>query len=310
MRVFLFLKQGLLDLAKEEAESLAESVEDHGAFVIAEFKDTSFERLVLTRFAGELIDEVSSADEFEYECDSFAVRCTSMGKASASKTERDFGSRIKGIVDLENPGTIIRVFAAEETFFVTKQLFEYSEKEFLCRRVNARPYHHPTSLQPWWGRLLLNLSGVKDGTVLDPFCGAGGIILEAGMLGIKGVGVDKDESVVEGARENLWFFHADECVIEHADFLEWEGNKFDAIVTDLPYGRSSQLFGEELHGLYSKAFEKMLTHSKKAVVMGPEDLSELLEESGWRVASVFDFYVHKSLRRWIHVCERIKSLKE
>jgi tRNA (guanine10-N2)-dimethyltransferase len=173
--------------------------------------------------------------------------------------------------------------------------------------VNARPFFHPTSLQPKWARLLLNLSGVKRGRILDPFCGAGGILLEAGVMGLRAVGVDKDEAIVEGANENLWFFRVDDkCSVVNEDFFDWrpkgKAGRFDAIVTDLPYGRSSQLFGKKLDVLYGEAFKKMREHSKKAVIMGPSDLTALLEKADWRVEAKFDFYVHKTLRRWIHVC--------
>lgn len=306
MRLFLYFTREHAELAKAEARNLAGKVEnEEDEFMIAEF-DGSFERLVMTKFAGELLYEGDSLDDLDLpEFKSFAVRCTKMGKVSSMEIEKKVGAQIKGKAKLKKPETVVRVFSDGKKHYVTRQVYEYSEKDLSCRKVNARPFYHPTSLQPKWARLLLNLSGVKKGKILDPFCGAGGILLEAGVMGLEAVGVDKDEAMVEGAQENLWFFRVDNrCKVENADFFEWENGKFDAVVTDLPYGRSSQLFGKQLDLLYEEAFKKMGNHSSRAVVMGPHDLTKLLEKSGWSVEQTFDFYVHKTLRRWIHVCLR------
>ena len=120
---------------------------------------------------------------------------------------------------------------------------------------------------------------------------------------MKATGIEKDEATVEGANENLWFFKVDNrCKVINKDFLEWNDGKFDAIVTDLPYGKSSLLFGRKLDELYEKSFRKMHEHSDKAVIMGPRDLSALLKATGWRVEGVFSFYVHRTLQRWVHIC--------
>ncbi len=305
MRLFLYFTREHAELASAEAKSLAKKIEFEGkGFVIAEFDD-SYQRLVMTKFAGELLWEGENFDELDLTFDSFAVRCTKLGEVSSGKIEREVGARISGKANLKNPEVVIRVFSDGRKHYVTRQVYEYSEKVLSCRKVNARPFYHPTSLQPKWARLLLNLSGVKQGKVLDPFCGAGGVLLEAGVMGLSAVGVDKDENMVEGARENLWFFRLDKkCSVEKADFFEWKGKNFDAIVTDLPYGRSSQLFGKRLDILYEQAFDKMKKHSNNAVIMGPQNLTKFLKKHDWKVEQCFDFYVHKTLRRWIHVCSR------
>jgi tRNA (guanine10-N2)-dimethyltransferase len=308
MKIFLCFSGGHSELAKTEATALSSKVLEEGkGFLVADFDPRLLERLTLTRLAGKLLARTENLDKL---ClpgfKSFAVRCTKINdaKVSCRKVEEKVGSLVKGSVDLEKPETVVRVFCVGKKFFVTEELFEYSEKRFSCRQVNARPFFHPTSLQPKWARLLVNLSGVKTGVVLDPFCGAGGVLLESGDMGLKAVGVDKDETMVEGARENLWFFRLENrCKVDQADFLEWTSRRsFDAVVTDLPYGRSSKLFGKKLEGLYEKAFKKMHEHSPRLVVMGPKDLSPMLSKTGWTVKSKYSVYVHKTLKRWIHQC--------
>lgn len=308
MKLFLLFKHEHPELPKAEVRSLADEVlHEEDEFAIADFSDDSFKRLVLSKYACELLDEVSSLDDLCLpKFKSFAVRCNKIrgARISCTEVENEVGAKIEGKVNLRNPETLIRVFTDGKMFYITKQLFEYSEKEFMCRRVNARPFFHPTSLQPKWARLLLNLSGVKRGTILDPFCGAGGILLEAGVLGLDAVGIEKDEATAEGAMENLWFFRVDnKCKVINADFLEWKSSaRFNAVVTDLPYGKSSLLFGRKLEELYKKSFKKMHEYSNKAVIMGPKDLTKMLAELGWKTTGLYELYVHRSLKRWIHVC--------
>ena len=47
----------------------------------------------------------------------------------------------------------------------------------------------------------------KNETLLDPFCGTGGILIEAGILGINIIGSDIDKKLVYGCKENLNFYN-------------------------------------------------------------------------------------------------------
>ena len=311
MKIFFLISHGHRELAKAEITALSNYILQEGEdYLLAEMDESLIGRLALTRIAGELLVETNSLTKLCLpKFKSFAVRCTKILGAPANlssiEIQKKVGARIKGKVNLENPEVIIRVFTNGKHYFVTRQIFRYSEKLFSCRRVNARPFPHPASLQPRWARLLINLTGTRKGRILDPFCGAGGVLLEAGVMSLHAVGIEKDEKIAEGARENLWFFRVDDkCKVINADFLEWEsGMRFDAIVTDLPYGKSSLLFGRELNELYEKSFRKMHEHSNKAVIMGPKDLTKTLTRCGWEVRALYDLYVHRSLRRWIHVCQ-------
>jgi SAM-dependent methyltransferase len=60
------------------------------------------------------------------------------------------------------------------------------------------------SLSPRLARLLLNLSGAVSGqTILDPFCGAGTILMEACSMSLRSLGLDSSSARVQDARENL-----------------------------------------------------------------------------------------------------------
>ncbi|MGC9330008.1 MAG: TRM11 family SAM-dependent methyltransferase, partial [Candidatus Hinthialibacter sp.] len=76
---------------------------------------------------------------------------------------------------------------------------EYSHRDY------GRPGHDSRSgmLPPKLARILINLVRTKTtATLLDPFCGSGGIVTEAGLMGLQAVGFDKSEKAVEDTKRN------------------------------------------------------------------------------------------------------------
>jgi precorrin-6B methylase 2 len=73
------------------------------------------------------------------------------------------------------------------------------------QRGTRRPSPHPDiALSPRLARTLVNLAGLRQGQVLlDPFCGAGTILVEAYAKSLRCLGVDSRASRVQEARENL-----------------------------------------------------------------------------------------------------------
>jgi tRNA (guanine6-N2)-methyltransferase len=80
-------------------------------------------------------------------------------------------------------------------------------------RVNDRPSHRrgyrrtgvPGSLHPPLAAAMVRLAGVRDGdVVLDPCCGAGTLLIEAGIAvpAARLVGVDRDAGALRAARDN------------------------------------------------------------------------------------------------------------
>ena len=73
------------------------------------------------------------------------------------------------------------------------------------QRGTLRPVPHPDiALSPRLARTLVNLAGLRPGqTVLDPFCGAGTILVEACSKSLRCLGLDSRAARVQQARENL-----------------------------------------------------------------------------------------------------------
>ena len=110
------------------------------------------------------------------------------------------------------------------------------------RRGTGRPAPHPDiALSPRLARTLVNLAGLRPGqTLLDPFCGAGTILIEAYRKSLRCLGVDSRASRVQEARENLrWSIGGVDARgydIRKGDARDLprmlRGTKVDAIVTE------------------------------------------------------------------------------
>ena len=68
-----------------------------------------------------------------------------------------------------------------------------------------RPFFKPVTLDPRLARLLvcLSFSRGKPSVIVDPFCGTGGIAIEASNLGLQVLASDLDSRMVEGTRTNM-----------------------------------------------------------------------------------------------------------
>jgi tRNA (guanine10-N2)-dimethyltransferase len=206
-------------------------------------------------------------------------------------------------VTLENPDIEIRGLITDSTLYVGLKTAEIDRSQFEKRKVQHRPFFSPISLHPKLARALVNLSSIKqDETLLDPFCGTGGILLEAGLIGANVIGSDIEDKMIEGCKKTLDFYKIKNYNLYCSDIgdISRHINKVDAIVTDLPYGKSTTTKGEKMDDLYSRAFEnmsKLLKEGGKAVTgLSNKDLISL----GQKYFSLVDkhvFRVHKSLIR-------------
>jgi 23S rRNA G2445 N2-methylase RlmL len=105
--------------------------------------------------------------------------------------------------------------------------------------LHERPYkrvQRPGSLKPSVGAAMLLLAGVKTGnTVLDPCCGVGTILVEAGALGANVLGGDIEREAVIAAKVNAGAVAS--LVQWDAGRLPLPGSSVDYVATNLPWGR-------------------------------------------------------------------------
>ncbi|MFI5383750.1 MAG: methyltransferase domain-containing protein [Methanosarcina thermophila] len=225
--------------------------------------------------------------------------------------ERKIGGCIyrKGFrANLKNPDVEFRVILSEKAVLGTL-LSSIDRSAYEARTPQNKPFFHPGVLMPRVARALINLSGIKSGRlILDPFCGTAGILIEAGLVGARVIGIDAQEKLVMGARMNLEAFKLDYALMEgDACRMPLKEATIDAVVTDPPYGRSAAILAESLEGLYSCALEeieRVLKPGGIAVVVSDKPASEYGEKVGLKVLNIYAQRVHRSLTRIITIFQK------
>ncbi len=233
-------------------------------------------------------------------------------EGSISYLKKEFGELLakNAKVDLQNPDVIFRIFIEDSVFFCRK-ISSIERKSFEQRKPQNRPFSSPISIHPKFARAIVNLSQLKKGeTLLDPFCGTGGILIEAGLIGAKVIGIDVKKKIIEGCKKNLDYYGIKNYELYAMDMREACIEKVDCIVSDFPYGRSTYT-GGELHFLYDKAFEKMKEWVKeggKAVIGLPSKEFIDIGKKYFKLKEVHPLRVHKSLTRYFCVYLETKGL--
>ncbi|MBU4437757.1 MAG: methyltransferase domain-containing protein [Candidatus Altiarchaeota archaeon] len=292
-----------------ESKVLVEFDKDRILVIDAKTNSEEFlHRLALTKLAGEFVGMFHGLEEM---ADLVAEKIPPNSKIAVRGSlplEKELGAMFteKGFgIDLEKPEFSIPLFKTGKQYLAAIDI--PLGRDFEKRKPQFRPYFHPTSMHPRIARALVNLARVKKGdTVLDPFCGTGGILIEAGLMGMKASGSDIDEDMVEGSMKNLKHFGL-EGEIKQTDALKLaeEFTGIDAIVTDMPYGRSSFTSEKDTKKLYNQfisAAARLLEKDKYLVVVMPDKFTP--ESGGFSVAGEFSIYVHKSLTRKVWVMRR------
>ena len=210
-------------------------------------------------------------------------------------------------VDLINPDIEIRALITEEKIYVGCKKYEINRSQFEIRKVQYRPFFSPISLHPKIARALVNLSCIKKGEVLlDPFCGTGGILLEAGILGVNVIGSDIKDSMVEGCKKTLEHYKIKNFSVFCLD-IENIGafvKNVDCVVTDFPYAKSTTTKGEDLENLCLRSFKSISKIVKKdgRVVVGLHDFNLLSIGKKYLDSDcIYEIPVHKSLTRFFAV---------
>ncbi len=209
-------------------------------------------------------------------------------------------------IDLDSPEHEIYVIISEKNY-IGEKLFEVEKEDFKSREVKNRPFSSPISLKPRYTRALINLSRIgKKGKLHDPFCGTGGVLIEAYLMGLEVSGGDKDPKMVEGCRKNLREFEV-EASLTVGDVAENIPDGIDHIVTDPPYGRASSTDKEELSSIYERLFETAQKRLKKGGYLSaifPEENYVAMGKDHLKLIETYKVRVHRSLDRHFTVFKK------
>ena len=204
-------------------------------------------------------------------------------------------------INLDNPKTQFTFFFGKKAYAaILRQKLKHSFEE---RKAHNLPGLLPIAMSPKLAAAAINLTGIEKGTLLDPFCGTGGILIEASLMNLKPIGYDIDGSVLGKCKKNLDFLKIKNIALERKDSLTWN-TKADYIVTDLPYGMNTRAVKGNFYRRFLAVLKKNL--GKKAVIIFPHTVNcqKLIKASGLKLENEFSMYIHKSLTRRIVVVKQ------
>ena len=308
---FFVLSKDHLEIAKDEIIAIAKTYDRFAKsktisnLVIIQSKissDKIAERATFVKISGQILRKMSGLflgeDNFEVlkNAKTFACRIVNLSskKFEIEELESSMGDMISKLssakVNLEIPDIIIYlIFTNKENFFGFSRPTESPKRPKKIKK-------HPHELDWKLARVMINLIGLKEGeTVCDPFCGTGTTLLEAESMGINAIGVDFDKKMYKMSKENLEAngFKSKMIKADFSEFTKME-DKFDGIVTDLPYGIASK--ASENPKELIKKFVAMLPRRKKIAIMCKKGFEK---ELSMNPSKTYDIFRHKTLTRTI-----------
>ncbi|MCH7940988.1 MAG: methyltransferase domain-containing protein, partial [Thaumarchaeota archaeon] len=232
------------------------------------------------------------------EAKTFACRVINLSENKFDPTglEDSMGNMISKFsqakVSLDDPSLIIYLILTDSQGF-----FGFST-EFEKEKRLKKPKNHPHELDWKLSRAMINLAGFKEGdTICDPFCGTGTTLLEAESMGINSIGIDFDKKMCDLSKKNLKENQFNSKVFNSDyKYINKIKNKYDGIVTDLPYGRASKT--SEPPEKLLRNFVSIIPKKKKLAIMCKKG-----SEKGLKLipSKKYEIYRHKSLTRTILV---------
>ncbi len=265
-------------------------------------------------------EDILSLDWQDYIDENFAVRVKRFNSdIDTVAFERNAGALIlekcNNIkVRLKNPKSLVRLVAFKDIIYIAIEKYHLDKKHFEDIKPHKRPFFYPGSMSPKLARCMVNLSRVKAGQLLlDPFCGTGGILIEAGLIGCKVVGSDVNWKMKNGSAINLDYCGIKDYRTFHLDVRELKMyEKVASVVTDPPYGISTStgdidgddIFKEFFHAIYDNmAEDAYLCMASPHYV----DLNPMIDEVGFELVEQYSIKMHRSLTRIISVIKKSQT---
>ncbi len=262
-----------------------------------------------------IVDEIVKAMQkitLPFPVSSFLVRIKRVGvpknQVDVSKLESILGSVIvsKGFsVDLNKPKYKFIGLFGRDIFVLLLEKGSVDRGKFMERRPSKRPFFHPSAMETWLARALVNLSEAKeDDVVVDPFCGTGGLLIEGCFMNIRMIGIDLDWEMCKGALRNIHFYGLWNADIIRGDAACIPLRYFSKVVTDPPYGRDASTMGRSHQDLVRELLKQSFSVSK--IVYGSfkgSNVKSIEDELKFVCKDSFEIRIHRSLTRNIRVVE-------
>ena len=264
-----------------------------------------------------LNEDISSICWPDYIDETFAVRVKRFDSdIDTVATERKAGSLILENCDnikvkLKDPKSLVRIVAFQDIVYIAIEKIKLNKKHFEDSKPHKRPFFYPGSMSPKLARCMVNLSRVKEGQLLlDPFCGTGGILIEAGLIGCKVLGSDIYWKMKNGTAINLEHYGITDYRTFNLDVRELKMyEKVSSVVTDPPYGISTSTGDIEGNDIFKEFFNSIYSNMRDDAYLcmaSPHyvDLKPMAEEVGFEIVEQYGIKMHRSLTRIISVIRK------
>ena len=245
---------------------------------------------------------------------SFAARIYNLSKvAIPSEVEGSLGYAVKerfpsAKVSLKTPDMIVAGVICDNFFHICAVDAASTLRSWTNRRPRIRPFFHPSALYSKFARLLVNLSRVKENDVLlDPFCGTGSVIIEAGEIGVQSIGIDISKRMCKGALKNLKHFNTFSFNVLHSDAEKIPLMRVDGVATDIPYGRASSTHKRKTESLVNNLAENLeilLPVGKYACIVHPDTI-RIIDNRRFKHVQKHILPINRSLTRVITILKRV-----
>jgi tRNA (guanine10-N2)-dimethyltransferase len=226
---------------------------------------------------------------------------------SAGRAYRTAG----GAIDLESPERTYWIATSSDgRTALLREVARVDRAAFSLRAMPRLPFRRPVSMAPRLARAAANLARIRPGDrVLDPFLGTGALLAEAALLGGRAYGIDRDPTMVRGALRNFA-----QLGVEAAELVEGDAGeatfgdpaaRFEAVLTDPPYGRASGTGGESAAAVWRRVgprWADRVVPGGRVVAVVPPGFGSL--EPPWDEEFSVRVRVHRSLTREFRVYRR------
>ncbi|MEM4734427.1 MAG: hypothetical protein QXS20_01800 [Candidatus Thorarchaeota archaeon] len=330
-KYYALISGDMIDLARAEVESLLNMIGNRCivdwrgrlAVISSDHDPTDFllQRASFARAVGEILFTCDRHGPVSSDALSAALRpdqtfridviaqdhrvSSSEKKELIMKWGRSVHEATGGTVNLESPNARFALLVDDDHIMFCRYHESHLRRELRSRLASKKPFFHPSMMNSVVARALCNLGLLRAGEVLlDPFCGAGGILCEAALMGAYVVGIDSNPRLLRGARMNL----ASQCstnstlILGDSRFIPISG--VSLVVTDPPYGRTSSTRGHDAVGLVRRFFaqtDDILVCGGRVCICADSEMNigDILDTMGMPVELRVKVPVHAGLCREI-----------